>query len=316
MIPTTTVPDTLTKLATAQAGAISRDQVLRCGLSDRVIARLVRTATWRRLAQGVYATLPDSWEQRVWAGLLIGGPHAVIGGRAAARLWNIRLDSPRRDQPEPPIDVYIGHAHRQMESTPTWRFIRADRVGQQTPPRTSIAQTIVDLAQTMTADELASLLGQCRRRVNLRDITTALAQTSRHRQRALLADILTDADDGVTSALERHYVHDVERAHGLPHAERQAKPISLFAVDNLYRDYGLIVELDSEAWHHGAAATQDFDRDRLHEKNGYLTLRYTWSDVVDNACATADQIAVALSGRGWAGHLSPCPRCAADHVHF
>jgi very-short-patch-repair endonuclease len=307
------MPDELLSLADTQAGALSHTQIVRAGVTDDVLPRLVRTGVLRRVARGVYTMGPDSWEQQVWAGLLIGGRHAVIGGRAAALLWKLSLDKPCRNASEPPIDVYVGTSHSTLRSTNRWHFIRNDRVGVSEPRRTSIAQTIVDLAQTMTGDQLASVVGQTRRWVTAQQIIQVLDQTPRHRQRALLRDVVADVDDGATSPLERRYVHDVERAHGLPHALRQAKPISLFTVDNLYDPYDIIVELDSAAYHRGVAAAQDLNRDQLHRQSGFDTLRYTWTDVVDHPCRTARYVAEALSGRGWTGTLTTCPKCRGTH---
>jgi hypothetical protein len=58
--------------------------------------------------------------------------------------------------------------------------------------------------------------------------------------------------DGVHSNLEFRYVRDVERAHGLPAAKRQAKTVrgarSQY-IDNLYEAFGVAVELDGRAAH-------------------------------------------------------------------
>ena len=290
---------------------MSRRQILGYGVSDEVIGRLVRSGQWQRLAQGIYALEPDSWMQRVWAGLLIGGDRAVVGLRAAAKLWNLPYERGRYEPDDPPIEIYVGETHHVLPSNDKWRFIRSSRSGQLTPRRTSIAQTIVDLARTMTGDQMASLVGQSvgRHRVTPREIQSALKQTGHHPHRTLLAGVVSDTGDGVTSALEWHYVHDVERAHGLPKAWRQAKPVAIFTVDNFYEEYGLIVELDSRAYHRGVAAAQDLERDRIHERNGYSTLRFTWADVVDHPCRTASLVASTLAARGWRGTLITCPRC-------
>jgi len=60
----------------------------------------------------------------------------------------------------------------------------------------------------------------------------------------------------VSPALEWHDVRDVERAHGLPHARRQAKPVSIFTVDNFYEEYGVI------SWTPRPTATQGEGRTR------------------------------------------------------
>lgn len=305
------IPEKVVELSQIQGGAISRKQFISCGVSDDVVSRLVRSGQWRRLAQGVYAMTPDSWIQRVWAGLLIGGDRAVVGLRAAAKLWNLPYDKGRYEPEDPPIEIYVEETHHVLPVNDKWRFIRSSRVGHLAPRRTSIAQTIVDMARTMTGDQMASLVGQSvnRHRVTPQEIQSVLKQTQRHPHRTLLSGIVSDTADGVSSALEWQYVQTVERAHGLPRAKRQAKPVSIFTVDNFYEEYGVIVELDSKAYHRGVAASQDLERDRIHERNGYMTLRFTWTDVVDHPCQTAALVASTLSAQGWRGRLTTCPRC-------
>ena len=243
--------------------------------------------------------------------MLVGGDRAVVGLTAAARLWNLPLDVGRYEQTSP-IEIFIGRNHSQPPKSTQWRFIRADRAGESDPPRTSIPQTIVDLAQTLKADQLAGLLGQSisGKRVTAAEVMAALANTGKHRQRQLLTDIASDTAGGVSSALERRFFRDVERAHGLPAAIHQANPLGIHPVDNLYEQYNLIVELDSRAYHRGVAAARDIDLDRTHSEHGYLTLRYTWKDVADYPCRTAQALVRTLVQRGWQGRPTSCGRCA------
>lgn len=249
--------------------------------------------------------------QRVWTGVLAAGPGAVVGGRAAARLWGLPLEVPRPGRPEPPIDIYVGRHRHPGTCGPAWRLIRGDREGTASPPRTSRAQTVVDLARVLDADELAGLVGQAiaRRRVSARAIRAALDATPRHPHHALLADVVADAADGTAGALERRYLLHVERAHGPPRAEHQAAPEELYRVDNLYRAHTLIVECDSQAYPGRVASAKDMERDRYHESWGHMTLRFTWADVAGDPCGTARVVAERLGERGWPGALRPCVHC-------
>jgi len=195
------VPDRLIGISRGQSGVVSRKQILSCGMSDDVVGRLVRSGQWRRLAQGIYALTPDTWIQRVWAGLLIGGDRAVVGMKAAARLWNLPYDTGRYEPDDLPVEIFVGTSRRFLPSNERWRFIRGDRTGQLVPPRTSIAQTIVDMARTMTGDQMASLVGQSvgRHRVAPQDIQSVLQESERYPRRTLLAGIVSDTADGVTS---------------------------------------------------------------------------------------------------------------------
>ena len=234
MIPRMAVPEELAGVASRQAGVVSREQVRRVGVSDKVIERLVRSGQWRRLVSGVYAVSAESWEQWVWAGVLVGGGTSVVGLRAAAQLWGLATPTDRRSATGgtakaattgvakataemtgegkataraatggvanpgapttwEPIEIYIGRDRRTPTVAGPWQFIRADRVGEGDPPRTSVAQTIVDLAATLNADQLASLVGQSLRRVRPSEVRAVLDQTRHHKQRRLLSEVLDDA---------------------------------------------------------------------------------------------------------------------------
>jgi hypothetical protein len=305
MIARVPVPEKLIQLAGEHGGVVGVGQAQDHGVSRHVVARLVASGAWRRLAQGVYALSPDSWQQRAWAGLLIGGDQAVLGLAAAAKVWQLPWEPPRRSLVDPPIEIFVGQAHRAPAADGPWRFIRADRGGQSSPARTSVAQTIVDLAEFASADQLAHLVshGLSHRLTSAAELTAALARTGRHRQRDLLTAIVRDAAEGAANALEDHFVRGVERPHGLPQARRQSRPAG--GVDNLYEGYDVIAELDSQADRHRPPP----DAADAAQHHGFLTLRYSWADVADHPCATAAAIAAALGQRRWRGVLMPCARC-------
>ena len=120
--------------------------------------------------------------------------------------------------------------------------------------------------------------------------------------------------DGVHSPLERNYVHGVERAHGLPTAQRQAKRrhgSGTRYLDNLY-EYGVCVELDGAAAHPAEGRWRDTHRDNANLAQGTETLRYGWPDATVHRCRTAREVAAVLSRHGWEGTLRPCsPTCPA-----
>jgi very-short-patch-repair endonuclease len=112
-------------------------------------------------------------------------------------------------------------------------------------------------------------------------------------------------------------VRGVERPHGLPTAQRQV-PVTLGGgrryLDNLYRDYGVAVELDGTAAHPVAERWQDIHRDNSLAPLGVTTLRYSWSDVTGRRCAVAAEVGRLLTRRGWPGQLRRCgPACPAVH---
>ena len=172
--------------------------------------------------------------------------------------------------------------------------------------------TVLDLAAAArTFDDaygwISTAIG--RRRTTPQRLSMALASRSRMRWRPWLAAALEDVADGVHSPLERHYVHGVERAHGLPAARRQAKRRHGRGnryLDNLYEDYGVCVELDGIAAHPAEGRWRDIHRDNANLVQGVQTLRYSWPDTTQNRCRTAAQIAAVLRRHGWPGTPRPC----------
>ena len=70
------------------------------------------------------------------------------------------------------------------------------------------------------------------------------------------------------------YVRDVERAHGLPLARRQARRRHGSGnryLDNLYEEYGLCVELDGAAAHPAEGRWRDTHRDNTNLVQGTET---------------------------------------------
>jgi very-short-patch-repair endonuclease len=304
VIPRTVLPPELLLLAGRQARTLSREQIIGHGVSDRVIQRLIGDGRLDRLAQGIYATGEGGWMQQAWAGVLIGGPRAVLGGEAAGYLLGLLR--------EPPEQVLV-YTPNWRPRDQRWKLVRSPRMGTGEPSRTRLAQTVVDLAAGMDADAIVSVVAEAvgRKRVRPDEIRSVLAETSRHPNRKLLDELLCEVTAGSRSPLEVRYARTVERAHGLPTANRQQSPLSNYQGDVWYAEYGVIVELDGRAYHRGQTALDDMDRDNDHQLVGVITLRLGWRQVVGAPCQVAAKVARALTTRGWPGSLRPCSRCRA-----
>jgi very-short-patch-repair endonuclease len=181
-----------------------------------------------------------------------------------------------------------------------------------------VADTVLDLVATArTFDDAYSWISRAvgRRLTSPESLSEALARRSRMRWRAWITAAMQDAADGIHSPLERHYVHGVERAHGLPTARRQAKRrhgSGTRYLDNVYKEHGLCVEVDGLVAHPAEGRWRDTHRDNANLVQGTETLRYGWPDVTEHRCRTAAEIAAVLRRRGWKGTLLPCgPGCTA-----
>jgi very-short-patch-repair endonuclease len=87
------------------------------------------------------------------------------------------------------------------------------------------------------------------------------------------------------------------RAAQLPPPEPNAS-VGRFEVDLLWRDHGLVVEVDGYAFHRGRAA---FERDRARDAQlaaaGLRVVRVTWRQLIDEPEAVVARVAGALSSR-------------------
>lgn len=305
-------PQALIDLAVGQGGYLNHDQVTRMGLGRRQIERLCG-GRWQRHARGLYylGLQQPTFGALAWGGVLLGGDGAMVGGLAAARLWRMRVDEP------PVIDIWLQHGRRRSDYP--YRF-RADTIGRHPKrvlARTSVEDTLLDVCgdPDMTIDAMSSLIGE--------SVGSGLTTADRIRQklterraqprRPLLLEIIGDTATGSRSALERRYLVDVERAHGLPRGLRQVRGIGA-VIDVLYEEFRLAVELDGAEFHGGSRRQRDRERDNAHAVGlGLFTLRYGWGEVATSPCMVAGQTAAALQVRGWQGTLRACRRCRRLH---
>ena len=114
--------------------------------------------------------------------------------------------------------------------------------------------------------------------------------------------------------LERGYLLNVERAHGLPVGVRQEPRKSAAGWefrDVVYVLYGLVVELDGRLNHAGKKARdKDMERDLDDLVAQRDAARLGYAQVFDRPCQTAAKLARVLQQRGWDATPVPCgPGC-------
>lgn len=306
------LPDSLVRLGLHQAGVVSTAQARYAGMTRAVIARCLDDGHLTSLTRGIYGLGgPFDDEALAWAGHLIAGEGSRIGGLASAHLNRLVDDAPGV------VEVLVPPGRRVSRKDPRWRFVHEQssvrgRVGRGSPPRLNVEDTVLDLCAGATEKEV---VGWVTAAVQRRLTTAArLLLTVEGRphvgHRRLLVGLLSDVGDGAESPLEVTFLRDVERAHGLPRAQRQLARLG-FVSDVAYELFGVLVELDGRRGHEDLGRFRDMGRDNAFLVEGLVTLRYGWVDVVDRPCEVARQIAQVLAGRGWNGLLTRCRRCAA-----
>lgn len=310
-------PPAWREVAQVQAGVVTRRQVLTAGMAPAELQRRLRRGEFASLMSGVYATFtgPLPPPSRVWAALLYAGPGAAVAGRSA--LWLHRLV----DALPATVEVAIPPSRR-VVAQPGVRILVRRRLDREVhpavdPPRLRLEPAVLDVVDGLTRpqDVVALVLRATQRRHTTPDrLAAALAARPRHAWRRLLGDVLADAADGVQSVLERRYLHDVERAHGLPRGRRNERERSA-GDSSRYRDvrhraYRVIVELDGREAHPPELTYRDRQRDVDQVLRGETVLRFGWAEVAADPCGTAAAVAVALHLGGWRGTPSRCgPTC-------
>src|ERR1700678_1020320 len=319
-------PVTWLELLDFQSRIVGRRQAVRYGVTQAAVGRRIRSGAWQRLHRGTYATFSGvpAREARLWAPLVRAGSGAVLSHETAAEVHRL-IDKPG---PKIHITVPISHdparrgairgvvIHRSRnvssEPLPPWQL-----------PRTPIAETVLDLieAATTTDDAFAWLTRAFGRDlVNAGMLAAALASRKRMRRRPWLVEALADVADGVMSPIELRYVRDVERAHGLPQAKRQARREldgGVRFLDNFYEAFQLCVEIDGRLSHPPEQKWCDADRDSDNLfRDDVQTIRLGLRHVTSGRCAQAAKLARLFIRRGWDGQgLRPCgPDCAVNQV--
>jgi hypothetical protein len=293
-----------------QANVFSRTQALRGGYPASAIDARVQRATWRTLYPGVYVSAVSDLRVtgRLWAAVLYAGRGAVLSHETAAWLHGFG------GRPADAIHVTIP-GDRRVREPDGIRIHRSGRVFDaamryENPPRTSATETVLDLVNE--SGSFADVCGWIARAISAEvtdeeRVLAAIQKRNRLRWRKELTPIIEAAASGDASALETRYTFVVERRHRLPESERQVPFANADGCtgrrDRLYREYGVIVELDGRLGHEGENVKKDKARDRAAAVAGQQTLRLGWEDMT---CTSAGEVAAVLQIRGWTGTPRPC----------
>ena len=304
----------LAELLELQDGVVARRQLIELGVPPQEIRRMLRRRELVRVHPGVYVdhTGPLTVPQLRWVAVLACWPAAL----SDQTVVDAGTDGP----------VHVAVSHHRKISAPTGvvvhRMVDLDeRVRwNASPPRVRFEHAVIDVA--CRKPDVAGIFGVIAdavqsRRTTVAKLRSAVSARSRVRGRALLLDLLDDLEAGACSVLERGYL-ELERRHRLPTAspevtrQRPAHQGSRSRYQDVrYEKYGLVVELDSRAFHDNAAARdRDAARDLDHAvTDDDVSVRLTYGQVFRDGCATIRKVGALLQRRGWEGRPTPCPQC-------
>src|SRR5918992_953572 len=287
-----TRPDVLVaQLAAEQWGVLSRDELRRCGLTDRAVAVRVGNGRLHPLHRGVYAVgHPNvTQEGRFLAAVKACGPGAHLSHFSAAALygffpWDDRF---------PEVTTTGTRSHRGIR---THRTTTPDAIRHKNIPITTPARTLVDLAATLPYRPLRRAVRQAQRLVSPRQILATMHHLGPRRGTANLTKLLATGPAPTRSELE-DAVLDLLLEGGIPHPDVN-RPLTFdgrrVIPDFRWPQYRLVLEADGAEWHDDRLAREDdAERQALLEAHGERVLRVTWKQAVARRAETLARVRAA-----------------------
>jgi very-short-patch-repair endonuclease len=262
------VDNLIGRLARRQHGVAAAWQLTALGVSTSAIARRVADGRLRRIHRGVYAVGAIGRKGYWMAAVLACGEGALLSHRDAAALRALR-DTARRA-----IDVTVVGSRRRSRPRLTIHSAAElhpnDRAEVDGIPVTSVARTLLDLAEVVPATELRRTYEAAERHqvLDFKALNELISRSNGRRGLAALLALLdydpelaADSKSDLESALL-----DLVREAGLPLPSLNVL-VEGYLVDAYWPAARLVVELQSYEHH---AHRQAFNRD--YAKLGRLTM--------------------------------------------
>jgi very-short-patch-repair endonuclease len=276
---------------------VTRAQLVAHGVGPATVERAMRDRRLLRIHRGVYAfghraLRPEGW----WmAAVLACGEGAVLSHRSAAVAWTLLKPADGRIEVTSPR---AGGAALRSVRAHHGDLAPADATARHRIPITTVARTLLDIAETGTSRELDLAIDEAirLRRFRWRDLDELRARAHGRRGLKPLAAALQALEPARTrtkSELEREGLSLIH-AFALPPGEVNRRLLG-YEVDLLWREHRLVVELDSHAFHSTPA---EFERNRRRyadlQAAGFRVLRFTWRQVIGQPGWVADRIRMVL----------------------
>jgi very-short-patch-repair endonuclease len=295
------------RLATAQHGVASREQMRALGWSDKAIDHALASDRLRPVFRGVYMLggTAISARGRLRAATLACGDGTVISHRSAAALLKLLNEGPVV------IDVIAPGDHGRKIDGIRFHRVRAPRREETGTvdgiPCTSPARTLVDLAGTVGDWTLRGCFERAAQRKCL-DIAAIEASMDPGRRGIGSVRRLVEEWRRAAPVAKKGRLKSPLEAKVLPLLLQQNLPAphlnapvqiadGRIEVDFFWPDHRFALEADSRDFHGTAVA---FERDRWRDREllraGYTSLRVTHHQAETEATAIAETIAARLEG--------------------
>jgi hypothetical protein len=271
----------LASLAARQHGLVTTAQLLQAGFTNGAVTKRVTTGRLHRIHRGVYALghARLSREGQWMAAVLAAGEGAVLSHLSAAVHWAIwrrrvtaiHVTAPRSRGPKPAIRI-----HRSRNLDPRDVTVR-DGI-----PVTTVARTLVDLTDVLTAHQLANVIHEAAFRNLFHAGATRAAMDRANGRRRL--NVLTAAlgahnagSAGTKSNNEDRFLA-LLRASDLPPPQVTVH-VQDVEVDFHWPDLKLCVEVDGPGHTRPRTRSEDRARDHTLTAAGHRVLRITEEDL-------------------------------------
>lgn len=289
---------------------LSRQQLLQLGWNDTAVAYAIKSRRLSRITTGVVSTVTGeaSWLAHAWAAHLKCGEQSYLTSRSALYLHGF-------GRPEFPI--IIGVPESSPRSGAGWiRVIRQRQRREITirkalpiaKPHDALLDTIADFTSATEVRNFVADVYQ-KRAVSLDELNRRIRWRRIHHRQTVI-ETIDHLRNGQTTPLEIPGVERIVVAHGFPPGQGQVdigRAGKRQVIDYVFPDFGVAIEFDGRLGHDDArGAFRDMDRDNRAMLTGLRTLRFGMSDVNENACLAAAQLAQALRLGGWTGVPTNC----------
>lgn len=260
------------------------------------------------MGRGSYlvAGAPLTFEARVLGAIRVHGPQTYASHRTAAALW--RLPGFPEDHRIDLLRPADGSNERRGAVVHRSNLIPPEHVTiHRGVPLTIPARTIMDLAGSIGQARLERAVAESVRRgittdAALHVVLARMAGRGRPGTRQLRT-VLAGREGLVPGQSELEALcRAVILAAGLPEPEWEVDLTDergwIGRVDGLYREWSLVLELDSQRWHgQDVDARHDAARDRRLVAAGYCVLRRTWFDLTERPEAFVAELTALLDAR-------------------
>ncbi|MBV9415861.1 MAG: type IV toxin-antitoxin system AbiEi family antitoxin domain-containing protein [Solirubrobacterales bacterium] len=277
----------LAELARRQHVVFGLDQLRELGLTARAVQKRAAVGRLHRIHAGVYSLVPKELLKReglYMAAVLACGPGAVLSHRSAAVLHELR------DWGATKIEVTVprrsARQHDGIKVHRTTTLTDADVAVENNIPCTSVARTLLDLADVVTHRQLERSFDQAELNevLDLKEIEDQLARNPTRGAAKAVRKVLDEHYIGKTATANENeeLLLSITRGLGLPDPETNqyialpdgGPPIK---ADFLWRQQRVIVEADSSKWH---GTRQRIENDRRRDQRltvaGWTVIRTSW----------------------------------------